>query len=452
VFKEPEEVNDAVAVLKEVIALLGLNKLYKDGSVSKVEVFPQHNGRQDSNDKCLLLPYYNTFGSCCTQKVLHANRRTVGSLDKALAEFARAMTSVSEIRSAIESAPYADAPHCIQTLLLQGALAERDYRNNFIFAVAMYMKIKYKEGFFDHLLEANALLKEPLTSEEVLNTCNSVMDKDYPFTSCCKKEPCKGVCNKARCKERQYGVGRQGKDNYVSNVGFQQLIKVNAEKPYYKLLVIKEGTTEAATVTMDGAEELLSQDKTQLSILEQLNVLVETVKRDVWEQKVKDVLQGISEEDVAFEEDNSEPAIFLKKFYEYLVMYRIRDGKKRRLLVGSVWRDGKSSFFTSDGVNQFYTSLRRNRGVENMHNFLVKNGCIPTAVNVAIDGKLVSVSCWRKDVDRIFTQYEEKYGTIYTKAASAETGDLYGGASKEKEAADAIVYDDELREDEGVKF
>jgi hypothetical protein len=454
VFNRAEEVEDVVSALKSVIALLSLDKVYKEGTVSKVEVFPQHSNKSGSNDKCLLLPYYNVNGSHCTQKVLRENGKTVGNLEKALVEFGGAMTSVEEIREAVENAPYADAPHCVQSLLLQGTLSERGCRNNFIFAVALFMKIKFKDGFIEHLQEANKLLREPLDSSEVGNICTSVLETDYPFTSCCKKEPCVGVCNKRRCREQQYGVGKQGKENYISNVGFQQLTKVLAEKPYYKLSVIKEGTTEGTIVTMDSAEELLSQDKTQLIILEQMNVLVETVRRDVWEGKVKDILRNIAEEVIEFDADNSEPAIFTKKFYEYLGMYQIQDGKKSRLLIGSVWHEGAASFFTSEGVDKFYSRLRRLRGVQNMHDFLVKRGCIPTTVIVGIDGRAVSVSCWRKDDDALFNKYCEMFKKMYHNViADSDLADAYGGSVQKKEVEIADYEDTgEFQEDEGVRF
>jgi hypothetical protein len=115
---------------------------------------------------------------------------------------------LEEINSVLDRLPYGDAPYCVQMILLTGALAENDGRNNFLFSAAVYLKKKYEDGFKNILEEMNGCLEVPLEQRDVDSIYTSVITHGYD-NYFCKKSPCADYCDKKLCSLREYGIGRQ---------------------------------------------------------------------------------------------------------------------------------------------------------------------------------------------------------------------------------------------------
>jgi hypothetical protein len=258
-FANPEPAEQVIAMLLRLVEIYGLSRLFVSAkNKSKVEIFPKSAvlipGDKQSNG--LFLPFYNN-GKGSKQNMLTAEGKSVAIM-KAMPVIESMLTSVKAVNVTLGRLPYSDAPYCIQMILLTGALAENDGRNNFLFAVALYMKLAQQKDFETSLQEANNCLEVPLEDDEVHTICMSAMSKDWPLPGWCKKEPLCSYCDRKLCKERKYGVGRE-RNNFVSNVELGKLVRMLAEEPYYLWEMRPEGAEEYRRVRLDSEGELMDQ-------------------------------------------------------------------------------------------------------------------------------------------------------------------------------------------------
>ena len=66
-FQQAEKAKDAREMLRRIVDVFGMDKIYCSPSGSKVEIFPMHDAEAPGSDgKCVFLPYYNVAGTGTT--------------------------------------------------------------------------------------------------------------------------------------------------------------------------------------------------------------------------------------------------------------------------------------------------------------------------------------------------------------------------------------------------
>jgi hypothetical protein len=377
--REAESADALVAALKRIVTVFGLNRLYvsKDKK-SKVEIFPKQTAYK-ANDpsakaNCLFLPFYNAANPKeCRQKLLTCGGKLAG-IAKAIPEIEASYTAVEEINKTLDELPYGDAPYCIQMILLSGVLSEDSGRNNFLFACALYLKIKQKDGFEHELQKMNECLGAPLEDEDVTKIYESVLKRDYPLPACCKKSPCEDYCNRTLCREREYGVGRE-KDNRVLDVEFGKIIRVLTAKPYYIWEIRANVDDEYKRVILDDESNFLNQRVIQQACIKQLNAMHTTVKQQVWEEKVRECLGMIEQQAVSQATDTSELAALRDSFIRYLTCPQTRRPKPVFVKNGNVYFDGDTYYFSTYGLQDYLRVQNIVIGKINLREKLQDYGC-----------------------------------------------------------------------------
>jgi hypothetical protein len=409
-FSHPESGLAAIETLKRVSDTFGIQKLYPSG---KAEIFPKQAvytpGSSVAN--CLLLPFYNAVHGS-RQNMLSAVGTQI-PINKALATAETMHTSTKEIAQTLDNLPYSDAPFCVQSILLSGALAENSGRNEFLFTAALYFKLKSPDDVGEELRKANSLLEAPLDDVDVDRIAESAVKKDYQIWGRCKKPPCSDYCDRKLCRQREFGVGR-GKNNMVSNVEFGKIVRMLAEEPYYLWEARLAGTEDYIKVRIDGEADLLNQRVVQQACIRYLNQTRVTVKQLAWEKTLNDCLADIEEIEVEEGTDTTELSALRSCFMRFLTHKQTQNDQPYLIQTGQVfYRDGVY-YFTGEGVKQYLASEKFNMRGYNLREQLLSYGCSQAELAyVNPHGAERKISCWQKPEDETLRDMGAFYDDIY---------------------------------------
>ena len=210
-------------LLGKIIYTFSLEELYGKG---KVEIFPKQE-KAEGFGSAITLPYFNAENPYTY--MLDAYGKAV-DFSSALEYIQKHLTSVEAIETSLDNLPYNDAPPCIQRILLSHLVGSDDSgRNNFLFSFAIYAKKKYGSGFEDYVKAVNADFECPLEDSIVEEICASVANHEYIYK--CKDIPCHAYCNRAVCKKREFGLGRD--KSHFTGIDYGQLFRYKSAEPYY---------------------------------------------------------------------------------------------------------------------------------------------------------------------------------------------------------------------------
>ena len=193
-----------------------------------VEIFPkQIKLRSNDFGSWINLPYYN--GDKTKQYLLLHDRQL--NLDEALVHIKQLRISLTDATKLINDLPYQDAPPCLQTLYFLNNLSKHSGRNDYLFSFGVYFKRKDEDFFEQKLAAVNTNMPAPLSSDELERTIlSSLRKKDYIYK--CQTSPCVDFCNKNICKEREFGVGKEG--GYFSELTYGKMFQIKTHQPYYE--------------------------------------------------------------------------------------------------------------------------------------------------------------------------------------------------------------------------
>jgi hypothetical protein len=442
-FADPEPAYKAIETLKKIVEVYGLERLFvNEKNKSKVEIFPKQATfvPGDKNVNCLFLPFYNTAGKS-KQNMLTAEGKLIG-IAKALPVIESMFTSVKELNSTIEALPYDDAPYCIQTVLLAGALAENDGRNDFLFCAAVYLKKKYRDGFKDVLQEMNECLEAPLEQKDIDSIYTSVTTKGYDGYSC-KEPPCAGYCDKKICASREFGVGKQKNNHSTGADCWGELSKVMAAEPYYIWKVRINPDDEFKTVRVDSVDDLRNQTVMQKCCWRYLNWAPFQVKDNDWIAAVNKAMAGIEEREIPVPKgmDTTVLGELRGLFARYLVHRRARNGQPCMVQLGQVYHAEGTSYFATKGITDFLRFENFPLGKINLREQLMDYGCSDGEVRYkTAKGEEKIIPCWKKPDDAELLETDAFYEDI----CDADM-EILQNAEPKKEP-------DEGGSDESVKF
>jgi hypothetical protein len=351
-------------------------------------------------------------------------------------------TSVKELNSIIDVLPYGDAPYCVQMVLLTGALAENDGRNNFLFSAAIYLKKKYEEGFKDALQEMNDCLEAPLEQKDIDNIYTSVTTNGYDNYSC-KRSPCADYCDRKICALREYGVGKQRNNRFTGADCLGELSKVMAEEPYYRWEVRINPDDEFKAVRVDSVDDLQNQSVMQKRCWRDLNWAPFRVKDNDWIATVNKAMVGIEEREIPIPEgtDTTEMGELRGLFTQYLIRRRAQNGMPCMVAVDQVYYAEGEYYFTTRSVLAFMRYEKFSLGKINLREQLIAYGCSEAELRYKnAQGIEKIIPCWKKPEDEELLETAAFYDDVH----DADMEILQSVKPKKEQA--------EGGSDEGVKF
>ena len=330
-FKEPVSAQLVRTRLTEIA--IGLN-------FPGVEVFPKQVALANEKDvgNWLNMPYFN--GDKGDRYAIVRGKRldlktmitTVKKRQLTLKQFMAAVVPVSE--------EFGDGPPCLQQLATHGF--PDGVRNNSLFNLAVYAKLKWPDAWKAHVEEFNhALMDPPLDSSEVMGIIKS-LDRKSTYRYRCDDSPLCDVCNKGLCLARKYGVAGGGADE-PHDVQVGGLTKFLTDPPLYFLDV--DGHRIQLTT-----EELLDNGRFRKKCFEKLNKLPPRRKPATWDKVVQELATHCQEIDAP--DDASPDGRVMQLLEDWCTQYA-QAQTVEELLVGKPWTDDGMTYFRSRDFQKF---------------------------------------------------------------------------------------------------
>ena len=383
--------------LQEVITMFSLEEIYGKG---KVEIFPkQDTVKENGFGNTITLPYFNAEEPYTYLLNLEGEPY---DLKSALIEIKKRFTTIEDLEKTLDSLPYKDAPYCIQRVLLSGVVGMEDTgRNNFLFSFAVYAKKKYGGEFRSYVEEVNSTFEVPLEDSIVESICNSVDSNEYMYK--CKDIPCNAYCNKAICKAREFGLGRD--KGHFTNVDFTgKLFRYKAEEPYYVWQLRLVGQEEWKDVVFKSESDILEQNSFAKLCVRYLNHAPMRVNQNDWYDILNTILPKVIDIEVKAEVDTSAKALLRNEFVHYLSNKQAKRDSPYQIRAGLAYYEKKDGigkyYFLSSGFIDYLNNKKVNYELSILGENLREFGAVPdTFVYFNANGEKRTCPCWSKTED-----------------------------------------------------
>lgn len=236
-----------------------------------------------------------------------------------------------------------EGPPCLQTLIFQGF--PEGTRNNGLYNLAVYARLRYGDKWQDHLEDYNqTYMVPPLPAKEVVLLERSAAKKKYFYK--CNESPIHAVCNKKLCSQRKYGVG------------------LDADETAHMVLgTFTRRVTDPVTwiVDYDGyriemdTEDLLNQIKFRHKCVEKISLLPPRVQPGRWENMMREKIQtAIIEEAPMDATPTGQFLIHLEAF----CTGRMQGKSKNDILRGKPWTEYGKTYFRSPDLMAYLDRAR----------------------------------------------------------------------------------------------
>lgn len=337
-FKEFVSAKSATDLIRRMAAALSLDILTKTVKNENVEIFPKQIRLQDgASGNWLNMPYYNYTDP--KQYVIRGGKSL--SLTDALVYIKEKTVTLTDATEFMNELPFSDGPPCLQSLYMLNPLKMNSGRNDYLFAFGTYLKKKDESFFEQALFEINSELDTPLPANELESTIlKSLRNKEYSYK--CTQPPICDFCNKAECKTRKFGVGREG--GYFSELDYGKMQQVNLAQPYYEWEVKTKDQDTFRKLRFKNEEEIIKQDAFLRLCFRELHNLPVKMKQTEWTKLVNQSLNEIEVIAVDEDDDMSEHRMFREYFYDFLL---------NRHLAASVDQISMKRVFHEAGKNRF---------------------------------------------------------------------------------------------------
>lgn len=424
----------AIANARRLASLLNVDKFLAQHDTKRagaVEIFPKQKrvevGRKGS---WINLPYYNAENGKQCAIGIDGDM----SFDDFLVYAQSHVQTPESIEDFFNNLPFKDAPPCLQTIYMLDAMEYTEGRNNYLHCFGTYLKKANEEFWESRLYEINNAMARPLGEEEVETTIiQSLRKKDYSYM--CSQSPCVLYCNKAICKTREFGVGKD--QGYFSTLEYGVMTQYKQDQPYYEWEIREQGKESWTTFRFKDETEIIGQDRFMQLCMRFLHTLPPRLKNPVWTKTVNQCLQDLQVVEVAQEYDMS-PLMVFKSFLYDFVIGNIAKNKEQIISMGRVWHDEEEDAYIFRGVDCLkYIRYKKNFTAYRESEFISKLrdiGAFQARVRFLVGKQMKQVSVWK--LGRIaFIQNVEK--AI--------------GEAEELEVAPE-QYDKEPVDEEGVEF
>jgi len=193
---------------------------------------------------------------------------------------------------------FSDGPPCIQQLAADKVT--EGGRNNAMYQMAVYAKLKHGENFADYVTQYNVqYFDPPLTHSELNTIIKSVARKDYWYK--CKDQPCASVCKRSTCLTRPYGLGEGHTGGARLEYGslVKQVVVDNDGKETQDIPVYY--WTINGVVVVFTMDDLFNQDRFRRRIAEKLNTVPMMVRKNEWIDLIAEKLSALEIVQAPFE-------------------------------------------------------------------------------------------------------------------------------------------------------
>jgi len=386
-FVEPIKAIRAKQYMENIRTLLGLEH--------KTEIFPKQgtlgNGKIGS---WINLPYYDAEK---TKQYLIKSDGDKCLLEEAILEINKKLQTEEMVIEFFKNVPLNDAPPCLQSIYL---MESTDYRNNYLFSLAGYYKIKFGDDFEFKITEANSVLNEPLSIDEVSKTIISAHKrKDYSYK--CNEDPICNLCNKNICKQRKYGIG----GDEISQLSYEEFIQFTTDPPYYEWIINKK------SLKFYSELDIIMQQKFRVLCFRELHILPNRLKDLNWTKIINRALENVIIKDIAIEDDISPGAMFKEYLTEFLEK-RTLAKTKEQITIDRVYKDKKlkSYIFKPKNLLSFLIVQKQFRfyGTVQIQDKLKDMGGTP--IRYFVNKKIRNIRVWLIPFTGLkkFVQEEEK--------------------------------------------
>ena len=410
-FRKSVTAKSARDILKQIVYYFSLEDIYGKG---KVEIFPKQE-KAEGFGSSVTLPYFNCEDAYTYLLDLDGNAMT---FKEAIEFIPKHMTTIEEVKEAIEKLPYNDAPPCLQRALLSEAIGSEDSgRNNFLFSFAVYAKKKYGTGFESYVQSINDKFEVPLEPNVVDQICSSVANNEYIYK--CKDIPCSSFCDKVICKKREFGIGRD--KGHFTGVDYGQLFRYMTAEPYYIWKLRLQGQEQWVDVIFKDEGYLLDQKNFAKMCVRYLNQAPMQVSNNDWYAILNSVLPNVQNVEVKAESDTTGLSVIKNAFIRYLANKQARRDSPYQIRIGLCVRQviGNQAkfFFTHEGFAQYLTNSKLKYDPSMLRETLKQFGAIEDVlVYINATGEERSFRCWSKVEDSTIDD-------VYAGSMEVEEGD-----------------------------
>ena len=380
----------------------------------KVEVFPKQD-KAEGFGSSVTLPYFNAENPYTYLLDLEGNQV---DFKEALGYIQSHLTTIENVKEALDKLPFSDAPPCIQRLLISGEIGSEDSgRNNFLFSFAVYAKKKYGAGFEDYVRQVNDTFAVPLEDSVVDQICNSVSTNEYVYK--CKDIPCNGFCNKSECRKREFGLGRD--KGHFTGIDYGQLYRYKTAEPYYIWELRLQGQEKWVNVVFKDEGYLLDQKNFAKMCVRYLNQAPMQVSNNDWYAILNSVLPNVKDVEVKQETDTSGLSILRNAFITYLSNKQARRDTPFQIRIGLCVRqvvNGQAKYyFTHRGFSDYLRNQKINFDYNMLRETLKTFGAVEDSLSYTNSfGDEVNYPCWSKVEDKDIDE-------AYVGAMEVEQGD-----------------------------
>ena len=270
--QDPIAAEDLRNKLTQLAAVLGYGNC---------EVFPKQiklNAERGDTGNFLNLPYFNGDES---NRYAFLDDGTSASLQEFYQLYDKyKVQDLNKVKPKInidDKNELSDGPPCIQTLMDQG-IGEGG-RDNTLYQYAVYAKKKWKEGWEDKVSSFNHQhITPPLEYKQVQKIINQHTKQEYQYK--CKDQPMCAFCDSIECRKREYGIG------FAYEHKFSNLQKYQSDNSVWFISVDGQGVSLST-------RQLYNQSEFILACIDQINVVLNTVSRQEWMNKIKELIENV---------------------------------------------------------------------------------------------------------------------------------------------------------------
>ena len=407
--------------LKDLDDTLGLSANFP----KKVEIFPkQAKLAAGQNPSPITLPYFNAANP--SAYIIDTKLREV-KFDNAMKIIKRTRCTLQDISDKLKELPFNDAPKCIQTMRNMAWIRENGGRNKYLYTVCVYLKKKFggaENAVVEELQDFNNAMYEPVDDEELSTIYNSVMSHEYNYK--CQDEPCKTFCNAAKCRLRQFGVGKD-KNAVFTGLDYGKMYRYMTADPYYEWELKLPDDEAFKRIKFNDEYELLDQRKFATLVMRYCNVAPAQIDDNNWRKTITLYLTDITEIEVGESGDTSETAVLREEFKRYLAT--VRAMSPVQIKIGLVVFEKGKYYFLFRGFQDFLDKKKLRKVGVNLRALLLRFGAVEGELKYKNrNGIEATVPCWVKESDDEIKGSEEYYEDVIKaqdaiiEASAAEQG------------------------------
>lgn len=348
-FVEPVPAREVVSKLKRWQAALGVTN--PDGR--PVEIFPKQTVLHEKGvGNWINLPYY---GADDTDRYAFSPNGRKLSLSGFLDLAEKRLVTLAQLKAREptfepgDEKYFFDGPPCLQRMLELEEGFSAGTRNQALYNVGIYLKIRYPDAWDTKLEEFNeAVIDPPLDAGEVATVTQSLARRDYAFK--CDDAPIVHFCDKKTCLTRRWGIGFfQEKSKEEKLPTLSDLVRFHTDPPYY-------------TIEVDGKKVKLEWNELFYfkyfceQVFKQTGILVSPIKQPHWHRILsEDLIPEIRE--VQPPRDAGIQGQFLQLVNEFLSLHRTSESRES-LILGKPFRENGKIFFRSRDLLDFIDRRR----------------------------------------------------------------------------------------------